>query len=165
MPKPNGKGTVRPATPMDSVNIVRLLKQQHAESAARLIGEFDEQRVLQHVAAVLANKDAFIIVVEASGRLLGSAALTPVPVMFCRAWVLAESWFAVVPSWRSQGVPEQLLEALGAVADRVQAFTLLGCNLIAPDAFDDVLGARKDLTFGRTTYVRAPVAVKKEAAA
>jgi N-acetylglutamate synthase-like GNAT family acetyltransferase len=149
---------------MDSVNIVRLLKTQYAESAARLLAPFDEQRVLQYVTATLGNKYAFSIVVEASGRLLGTAALAPVPLPWCTAVVMAEAWFAVVPAYREKEAPGQLLLALGAMLDREGIAAIHGTNLLAPEEFDELLAARKDLTIGRTTYVRVPKQAKAEVA-
>lgn len=163
--KPVTKGQLRPASAMDSVNIVRLLKLQHAESAARLLGEFDEQRVLQYVTATLANPQAYSIVVEFSGRILGSAAIAPIPIVFSRGLVMAEAWFAVVAACREQEVPGQMLDAIATLADSVPVHLILGTNVLAPVDFDDILSARADLTIGRSSYVRVPRIAKKEAAA
>jgi len=146
---------------MDSVNIVRLLKTQFAESAARLVAPFDDQRVLEYVTLTLAN--CFAIVVESSGRLLGSAAMAPVRLPWCGVVVMGEAWFAVVPAYRDKGVPDQLLSAIAAFLDAQGLPAIHGTNLLAPEGFDDLLSSRKDLVIGRTSYVR--VAARKEAAA
>jgi len=147
---------------MDSVNIVRLLKAQYAESAARFLAPFDEQRVLEYVTMTLAN--AFAIVVEASGRLLGSAAMAPVRLPWCGVLVMGEAWFAIVPACREKGVGEQLLSAIGAFLDAQHLPAIHGTNLLAPEGFDDLLAKRRDLKIGRMTYVRARSVAKKAAA-
>lgn len=157
------KSQLRPATAMDSVNIVRLLKQQHLESAAKLIAEFDEQKTLEYVTAAIANQYAFVVVVEASGRLLGTACMAPIPLIWSRNRVLGEAWFAVVPACRQKGVTEQMLDAIAAIADKAGLAVAHGTNLLAPEDFDDALAKRKDLIIGRTAYVRSPLR-KQEAA-
>lgn len=158
------KAEVRPATAMDSVNIVRLLKGQHAESAARLLAPFEDQKVLQYVTATLGNKYAFSIVAEASGRLIGSVAMSPIPLPWAgNVVVLGEAWFAVVPACRDKGIADRLLDTMGKMIDDVGVPAIHGTNLFAPEEFDDVLSKRPDLVIGRTTFVRVPKR-KKEAA-
>jgi GNAT superfamily N-acetyltransferase len=162
------KAQVRPATAMDTVNLVRLLKAQHAESAARLLAPFDEQRVLEYVTITVRNttdaRGCFAIVVEASGRLLGSAAIAPTILPWCGVIVMGEAWFAVVPSYRDKGVPEQLLSGIGLFLDRVGRPAIHGTNLLAPSSFDRMLAKCKNLTPGRTSYLRLPAAAKSEVA-
>src|SRR4029077_708753 len=129
---------------------------------ARLLAPFDEQRVLQYVTTTLAN--CFAVVVEASGRLLGSAALAPVRLPWSGLLVMGEAWFAVVPAYREKGADDQLLTALCIFLDSQNVPAIYGTNLLAPESFDQTLLKRRDLVIGRTSYVRVPAPAKKAVA-
>jgi len=147
---------------MDSVNVVRLLRTQYAESAARLLAPFDEQRVLQYVVTTIAKCP--VVIVEQNGRLLGSAAIAPVILPWCGKIVMGEAWFAVVAGYRDKGTPQELLKWLGAFLDREGLAAVFGTNLLAPANFDAVLRKQGGMEQGRTSYLRVPATAKKEVA-
>jgi len=69
-----------------------------------------------------------------------------------------------VPACRQKDVGEQLLAAIAAFLDTQHVAAIHGTNLLAPEAFDELLAKRKDLRIGRTTYVRVRSPAKRAAA-
>jgi predicted N-acetyltransferase YhbS len=162
------KISVRPATAMDSVNIVRLLKAQYDEAAVRDLAPFDEDEILRYVTRTITPDPnnpfrAYLLVAEKDGRILASLALTPIPLPWNKAFiVLMESWFAVVPQYRTKGLADKLRDEAEVMLDTIGMFAFFGTNLLTTSAVDHVFANRDGYTAGRTAYVRTP---KKKAAA
>lgn len=146
---------------MDSVNIVRLLKVSHGESPIKLVADFDDQRVLEYVTTTL--RHCFCVVAESSGRVLGSLALAPIRLPWSpTTLVLAEAWLAVIPQFRTKGVPEKLLAAAGVFLDRTQHAAFLGTSMVAPSAFDAIMEGLPDYAAVRTSFIRVPAPVSAQ---
>lgn len=162
------KITIRPATAMDSVNIVRLLKAQYDEAAVRHLATFDEDEILRYVTRTITPDPgnplrAYILVAEKDGRILASLALTPVPVPWNKSiLVLMESWFAIVPQYRTKGIAERMRDNAEVMLDKLGMFGFFGTNLLTTNAVDPVFAGRDGYAPGRTAYIRTP---KKKAAA
>lgn len=156
------KIVIRPATAMDSVNLVRLLKSGYEESAARKIAPFDEQEILRYVSEVInpSNKQmpaTYCTVAEKEGRLLGSLALTPRPVPWHpRTWVMMENWFAVAVSNRIKGVDGMLLDQAWDMLDRLNLFAFMGTNMFTSNSVDLAIESAPSMTRGRITFIRQP---------
>lgn len=163
------KITIRPATAMDSVNIVRLLKAQYDEAAVHAVAPFDEDEILRYVTRSITPEPgnplrAYILVAEKDGRIFGSLALTPVPLPWNRAFmVLMESWFAIVPKYRDKDLADRMRDSAERMLDSIGMFAFFGTNLLTTASVDHIFSGRPGYHPGRTAYVRAPA--KKVAAA
>lgn len=147
---------IRPATPMDSVNVLRLLKDGWKEGAAAHLGTFEESRVLAYVGKTIER--AFCVVAERSGRILGSYALAPAQLPATNAPVMVEAWLAVRPEQRERGVTQRLLEAGERFLDQQRMPALLGTNMMASAGYDRVISARPGYAPVRCTFLREPAA-------
>jgi hypothetical protein len=150
---------IRPASPMDAVNIVRLIKGGWKETPAAQISEFDELKLLEYVSTTMKHAFAIVAEHEASGRLLGTVAAAPIRMPWCQGVVLAESWFAVVPHERAKAVPDQLLGELDRFLDKQGLSALLGTQVLTPARFNEVYAKRKGYQPSRATFIRLPTAV------
>ena len=91
--------------------------------------------------------------------------------LFRTVGVLAVILIGVVATMAGQGERpatktslDELLAAIGAFLDTQHVAAIHGTNLLAPEAFDELLAKRKDLRIGRTTYVRVRSPAKRAAA-
>lgn len=144
---------------MDSVNIVRLIKEGYAETPAKDLGKLDELKLLEFVSFALRN--SFVLVADQNGRLLGSISLAPIRIPWCTAVVMTEQWFAVTSAYRLRGVPEQLLGAVEEFLEENKRPALLGTQMLTPAVLDAAIAKRMGGKFGgytvsRTTYLRMP---------
>lgn len=156
------KVTIRPAGPMDSVAIVRLIRAGYAETPAKQMGELDEQKLLEYVTTTL--RHAFAVVADiGSGRIIGALAVAPIRVPWCNAVVMAESWFAVVEAHRVKGVPEQLLGAAEVFLDKNNLVGFLGTQMLTPAAMNTMIAKRSSYMPSRHTFLRLPAAAVKKA--
>lgn len=153
----------RPATAMDSVNIVRLLKSQYDESAARHLAPFNEKQILQYVTITLGNFDpeqfsaAWCVVAEKGGRILGSLALANIAIPWNREFVvMAECWFVVVTQYHTKGVVQRLKAYADDMLDRGQRAAFFGTNMYTTGALDKIIGDAPDMHPARSTYIRVP---------
>jgi GNAT superfamily N-acetyltransferase len=154
--------TIRPATAMDSVAIVRLIRAGYAETPAKHIGELDEQKLLEYVTGTL--RHAFVVVADqGSGRVVGTLALGPIRVPWCNAVVMAESWFAVVEAHRAKGIPEQLLGAAEVFLDKNKLVGFLGTQMLTPASMNAVIAKRPGYVPSRQTFLRLPATALKKA--
>lgn len=145
---------VRPATAMDSVNIVRLIKAGYEETPAKDIGPLDEQKLLEYVTGTL--RHAFVVVVDQGGRILGTVGVAPIRIPWCNAVVMAETWFAVTEAYRDRRVPEQLLETLETFLDKNKLVGFLGTQMLTPAGMNDAFNKRKEYAPSRETFLRLP---------
>jgi GNAT superfamily N-acetyltransferase len=153
----------RPATAMDSVNIVRLLKAQYDESAARFLAPFDEKHILRYITATLGNFDperngaAYCIVAEKDGRLLGSLALADIVLPWNPQFkVMAECWFPVVPQYLAKGVGEKLRDYAYGMLDMAGKTAFFGTNMYTSNAIDKVIADSPGVHAARTAFIRVP---------
>ncbi|HSV90927.1 MAG TPA: hypothetical protein VLH80_07490 [Nitrospiraceae bacterium] len=153
---------IRPATAMDSVNLVRLIKAGYSETPAREIGKLDEQKLLEYVTTTL--RHAFVIVADLQGRLLGSIGVAPIRTPWCETVVLAETWLAVTPAYRTTRVPEQLLDALERFLDSNKLVGFLGSQMLTPAELNEVIAKRSSYLPSRHTFLRMPLPTLTKAA-
>lgn len=154
---------VRPATPMDSVNLVKLIKAGYAETPAAQVAEFDEQQFLEYVTQSM--KANFAIVADLDGRIVGCYGMAPVRVQWCKDLIMVETWFAVQPTFRQKGVPERLLAAAERFLDQEKRAVVGGTQMLTPWALNTVYEDRDGYIESRKSFIRMPMAVKAKAAA
>lgn len=152
---------VRPATAMDSVNIVRLIKEGYAETPAKSIGELDEQKLLEYVTATL--RHAFVVVADQGGRILGSLGVAPIRLPWCNSVTMAETWFAVKDAYRARQLPEQLLDVLETFLDKNKLVGFMGSQMLTPADMNQHIANRACYQPSRHTFIRVPAvtSVKK----
>lgn len=141
---------------MDSVNIVRLIKEGFEDTAAKSLGDLDELKLLELVSFGI--RHAFVVVAELNpgGRILGSIAVTPIRPPWCSTVLMTEQWFAVKEAYRSRGVPEQLLDTLEAFLDQHKQPALLGTQMLTPVAMNACIARRGGYAPTRETFLRMP---------
>lgn len=154
MSKP--KPILRPATVMDSVNLVRLIRSGWEESAAREVAPMDDNKLMEYVQKSL--KHCFCVVVEQDRRILGSVCLVPIGLPWANnVLALAEGWFIVQGPQRRKGIPELLLGAVERFLDEQNHVAILGSNLLAPPDMSDAMDGRPGYRPVRLTFLRLPV--------
>lgn len=146
---------------MDSVNIVRLIKEGYEDTPAKDLGELDDLKVLEFVNFAL--RHSFVLVADQSGRALGSIAVTPIRIPWCATLVMTEQWFAVTEAYRTRRVPEQLLEALEQFLDKHQQPVLLGTQMLTPASMNAVIAKRRRYVPSRQTFLRIPARPAQQA--
>lgn len=148
--------TIRPASAMDSVNIVRLISEGYEETPAKEMGALDEQKLLEYVTATL--RHAFVIVAaqKPGNRVLGALGVAPIRLPWCNAVVMAETWFAVTGAYRTRRVPEQLLEALEVFLDQNKLVGFLGSQMLTPACMNATIAKRAEYAPSRQTFLRLP---------
>lgn len=144
---------VRPATAMDSVNIVRLIKDGWKDTPAAQVSVFNEHNMLEYVTKTIGH--SFSLVVDLHGRVLGSVALVPIRMPWSKDAVMAEAWFAVQRQQRDRGIPEALLDVCDGFLDKNDWPVLWGTNAIVPSDFNAILVKRGYETL-RSSYLRMP---------
>lgn len=144
---------VRPATAMDSVNIVRLIKDGWKDTPAAQVSAFNEHTMLEYVTKTIGH--AFSLVVDLHGRVLGSIALVPIRMPWSKEAVMAEAWFAVQRQQRDRGIPEQLLDVCDAFLDKNDWPVMFGTNVIVPGDFNAIL-LKRGYEAVRSSYLRLP---------
>lgn len=145
---------IRPATAMDSVNIVRLIKAGYEETPAKQVAAVDELKLLGFVNQAL--QEAFVLVADLEGRLLGTISFAPIRLPWCTAVVMTEMWFAVVPQYRAKRVPEQLLEATEKFLDQRALPGFLGSQMLTPPVMNAIIAKRSEYQASRQTFLRMP---------
>jgi predicted N-acetyltransferase YhbS len=153
---------IRPASPMDSVNIVRLIREGYEQTPAVGLGELDEQKLLEFVTTAL--RHAFVVVADQGRRVLGSLGVAPVRVPWCSNVIMTETWFAVTEAYRSRRVPEQLLEALETFLEKNNLPALLGTQMLTPSDMNSVISRRPGYSPSRQTFLRIPRAAPSKKA-
>lgn len=148
------KTIIRPSSPMDSVNIVRLLKAGYKESSIRRVSDLSEQMLLEYVTQT--TKHAFSMVADMSGRVLGALALVPIRMPWTQSQMMAEAWFGVAEQFRSKDVAEQLLRAMDRFLDMNGLTCITGTNALVPTELDRFLEARAGYQPLRRTFLRLP---------
>lgn len=154
MPQPATRSAeVRPATAMDSVNIVRLIKDGWKDTPAVQVAAFNEHNVLEYVTKTISH--SFSLVVDLNGRVLGTIALVPIRLMWCQEPVMAEAWFAIQRNHLDRGIPERLLDMCDEFLDKNDLPVVWGTNAIVPSDFNAILVKRGYETI-RSSYLRMP---------
>lgn len=149
---------IRPASPMDSVNIVRLIREGYERSPAQELGKLDEQKLLEYVTTTL--RHAFVVVADQDKghRVLGTLGLAPIRMPWCNSVLMAETWFCVTEPYMSRGVPELLLAAAESFLDKNAFASFLGSQMLTPPSMNAVIAKRTNQGYAasRHTFLRMP---------
>lgn len=115
---------IRPARPLDTSNITRLLIECHAEGSA--YPPVDQTIGVRWVTQTLA--EGFVIVADVSGRLVGTLALTNYQFPWSPKWFMYLEWLYVQKKFRKGGAFDALMAAAHAYADEHSAPIVAGVS-------------------------------------
>lgn len=115
---------IRPARPLDTSNLMRLLTAAHDEAGA--YPPVDQQLGLNWVTRTL--NEGYVIVADVSGRLVGTLALTNYQFPWSPKWYMYLEWLFVQKKFRRGGAFEALIKACHAHADLHNAPILAGVS-------------------------------------
>lgn len=94
---------VRRARPADCVNVFRVLRPQFEAQPV----EVDDGKAIAFVLHLIEN--AYVVVADLSGRVVGAAVCSAYPPPFSREFLLDLEFLAAAPSFEQRGVKEALL--------------------------------------------------------
>ena len=134
---------IRPAKPLDTSNLVRLLTAAHDEAGA--YPPVDQAFGLNWITRTLT--EGYVVVADVSGRLVGTLALTNYQFPWSPKWYMYLEWLYVQNKFRKGGSFEALLQACHAHADEVNAPILAGVSSADATVF------LKDKLFEQHGYV------------
>lgn len=115
---------IRPAKPLDSSNLVRLLTAAHDEAGT--YPPVDQTLGLNWITQTLTS--GYIIVADVSGRLVGTLALTNYQFPWSSKSYMYLEWLFVQKKFRKGGAFEALIKACHAFADEHDAPILAGVS-------------------------------------
>lgn len=115
---------IRPAKPLDTSNIARLLIECHEGGSA--YPPVDHPTGIRWITQTLT--EGFVVVADVSGRLVGSLALTNYQFPWSPKWYMYLEWLYVQRKFRKGGAFEALLTAAHAYADENDAPLLAGVS-------------------------------------
>ena len=115
---------IRPAKPLDTSNLVRLLTAAHDEAGA--YPPVDPAYGLNWITQTLTQ--GHVIVADVSGRLVGTLALTNYQFPWSPKWYMYLEWLYVQRKFRKGGAFEALIQACHAHADQHNAPILAGVS-------------------------------------
>lgn len=133
---------IRPAKPLDTSNLVRLLTAAHDESGA--YPPVDPAYGLNWITRTLT--EGYVIVADVSGRLVGTLALTNFQFPWSPQYYLSLEWLFVQKKFRKGGSFEALIKACHAYADSK------GAPLVAGVSAGDAKTLLKDKLFQQYGY-------------
>lgn len=115
---------IRPAKPLDTSNIGRLLIEAYDEGGA--YPPVDHTIGLKWITQTLT--DGYVVVADVSGRLVGTLALTNYQFPWSPKWYMYLEWLYVQKKFRKGGAFEALLTATHAYADENDAPIVAGVS-------------------------------------
>jgi N-acetylglutamate synthase-like GNAT family acetyltransferase len=104
---------IRRATPLDAVNLYRMVVDDERKAGTEL--EFDEAARVAHILTIIAS--GYVSVVEKSGRIVGSFGFAAGGPEYAKNRVLVSEWCILHPSLASTKVSDRLVERLLNFAD------------------------------------------------
>ena len=104
---------IRRATPLDAVNLYRLLVDE--EKRAGTGAPFDEASRIAHILTTIAV--GYVTVAVLSGRIVGSIGAVPSAPSYSDEKPLTGQWLVLLPSFRDTKVGVKLVEGLARFAD------------------------------------------------
>lgn len=144
----------RPAKPLDAVNLMRLLEEGLlTENEEGLFPPPEYPRLLNWVTNVIHN--GYAVVIEKSGRIVGSLALMPIQLPWAEQWVLNMEWFYVKKRFRGNAA-DALLIAAHAMADSRGATIVGGVSSGRNTALKDRLMKMKGYIYLGGQFIRRP---------
>lgn len=123
--------TIRPAKPLDTSNLIRLLIASHEESGT--YPPVDHHMGLRWVTRTLS--EGYAIVADVSGRLVGTLAVTNYNYPWSPEQFMYLEWLFVQKKFRTGGVFNALMKALHAFADEHDSPILAGISAGGKDVF------------------------------
>lgn len=106
---------IRRATPLDAVNLFKLLVDEEQNTGTEI--EFDEAARVAHILNVIAT--GYVAVAEKSGRLVGTIGFSAGGATYATQRVLTSEWYFLIPSLRFNGkVIAHLVNRIVAFADK-----------------------------------------------
>lgn len=123
--------TIRPAKPLDTSNLVRLLTAAHDESGS--YPPVDQHMGLNWITGTL--NEGYVIVADVSGRLVGTLALTNFNFPWSPEQYMYLEWLFVQKKFRKGGAFDALIKACHAFADQNDAPILAGVSSGDKDVF------------------------------
>lgn len=150
---------IRPAKPLDASNLLRLLLQCHEAGGA--YPEADQAMAINWISRTL--KEGYVMVVDDSGRIVGSLALTSYQFPWSPKWYLYLEWLYVQKKYRHHGAFDALMKAAHAFADDKNAPILLGINA-GGDTVDtkDRLMQMRGYHYVGGTFIRSEHGIEQE---
>lgn len=124
---------IRPAKPLDTSNIARLLIEAHGESGPGAYPPVDHHVGIRWITQTLS--EGYVIVADVSGRLVGSLALTNYQFPWSPKYYLYLEWLYVQKKFRTGGAFEALMKACHAHADEMNAPIVAGISAGDKDVF------------------------------
>lgn len=115
---------IRPAKPLDTSNLVRLLTAAHDEAGA--YPPVDQAYGLSWITQTL--NEGYVVVADVSGRLVGTLALTNYQFPWSPQWYMYLEWLFVQRKFRKGGAFEALITACHAYADSKNAPIVAGVS-------------------------------------
>lgn len=144
----------RPAKPFDTVNLMRLITEGlETEQEEGTLPPADPHRVLDWVTSVIQN--GYGVVIEKSGRIVGSLGLLPVQLPWTAEWALNMEWLYVKQRYRG-GALNALLLAAHAFADDKGAMIVGGVSSGRNTALKDRLMQMKGYIYVGGQFIRRP---------
>lgn len=151
--------TIRPATALDAVNIVRLLQDGWKGSGAVQVARVNETKAMEYVLSTIKlseREDAFVSVADLSGRLVGTLACVRRQERWSEDWFLGKEWFYVTPTWLTRGTAHSLLAEAEKHADARAMSMLFEIDIATQSEFDRLLANRPGYRRHGATYLRMP---------
>lgn len=105
---------IRRATPLDAVNLYKLLVDEEQNTGIDI--EFDEAARLAHILHVIAT--GYVAVAEKSGRLVGTIGFSAGGPQYAKARILTSEWYFLIPSLQNSQVPASFVNRIVSFADR-----------------------------------------------
>lgn len=143
---------IRPAKPLDTSNLMRLLTAAHDEAGA--YPPFDLQLGLNWVTRTL--NEGYVIAADVSGRIVGTLALTSYNFPWSPQMYLYLEWLFVQRKFRRGGAFEALLQASHAFADAQELPILAGVSSADAKVFlKDKLFQQHGYTYMGGDFIRS----------
>jgi hypothetical protein len=105
---------IRRATPLDAVNLYKLLVDEEQNTGIDV--EFDEAVRLAHILHVIAT--GYVAVAEKSGRLVGTIGFSAGGPQYAKDRVLTSEWYFLIPSLQNSQVPARFVNRIVEFADK-----------------------------------------------
>jgi hypothetical protein len=147
--------TIRRATAMDAVNIVRLLKDGWSEQRHLPPSRVNDVKALRWVIQHI--EQSFVVVADLSGRIVGSIACRTVEEPMSDEWYIERVWFYAIPSFH--GTPNKLLVEAESFSEEQGLPLVVSVDSFRPERFDRLMASRRRYVSMGGTYMRVLEAI------
>jgi N-acetylglutamate synthase and related acetyltransferases len=142
---------IRRATPLDAVNLYRLVVDDERKAGTEL--EYDEAARIAHILHVIAS--GYVTVVEKSGRIVGSFGFAAGGPEYAKSKILDSAWCVLHPSLAHTQVAARLVQRLTAFADKHGVGVQITVPGAEPTGVDNFL-AEFGFVASKRQFVREP---------